>query len=485
MNNKKATVLSGVFWKFGERILAQLVSTAVAVVLARILSPDEYGTISIVTVFINIANMLMTAGFSTSLVQKERADELDFSTVFHFSVACSLVLYGIIYISAPYIAQFYQIAELCSVLRILGLSVPVTAINAVQQAYISRKMIFKRFFYSTLAGTLLSSVVGIWMAYRGFGVYALVAQNLISVFVSTLVLWFTSGLKLHFQFSFARLKGLFSYGWKLLVQNIVLNVYSSLRSLIIGKVYTTADLAYYTKGSQYPNLIATNVDTALNTVLFPAMAKEQTNLEKLKSMIRRTTKLSSYVMSPILIGFIAVAEPFLAVLLTEKWLPAVPYLRIICIVLLFLPPQTTILQGIKAVGRSDVVLKIDLPVRIVATLLLLVSVRFGTIYIALSEVATTVFGTAVYMYSAKKIIGYKYKEVCADFISNIALSAAMGLAVWLLGNTLSVSWSIQLLVQVVAGVVLYIGLSIIVRNESCLYVIREIKSFLAARKGGR
>lgn len=485
MDNRKTEVLSGVFWKFSERILAQLVSTVVAIVLARILSPDEYGTISLVTVFINIANMLMTAGFSTSLVQKEEADELDFSTVCYFSLGFSFVLYGITYFSAPFIARFYEIQELSPVLRILGFSIPVTAINAVQQAYISRKMMFKRFFWSTLAGTLISGIVGIWMAYCGFGVYALVAQNLVSVVVSTLVLWFTAGLKLRLQFSFARLKGLFSYGWKLLVQNIVLNIYSSLRSLIIGKVYTTADLAYYTKGSQYPNLIATNVDTALNTVLFPAVAKEQSNLDNVRAMIRRTTRLSSYVMSPILIGFMAIAEPFLAVLLTEKWLPAAPYLRIICIVLLFLPPQTAMLQGIKAVGRSDEVLKIDLPVRIIATLLLLVSVRFGVIYIALSEVITTVFGTAMYMYSAKKVIGYRYGEVCADFVPNMALSAVMGLAVWLLGNVLSVSWSVKLLVQLAAGVVLYVGLSVITRNESFLYVIREIKGILASRKGGK
>lgn len=483
MDKRKTAVLSGVFWKFSERILAQLVSTVVAIILARILSPDEYGTISLVTVFINIANVLMTAGFSTSLIQKEKADELDFSTVCYFSLGFSFALYGIIYVSAPFIAQFYKIEELSPVLRVLGLSVPVTAINAVQQAYISRKMLFKRFFWSTLAGTVISGIVGIWMAYCGFGVYALVAQNLVSLVVSTLVLWFTSGLKLRLQFSFARLRGLFNYGWKLLVQNIILNIYSSLRSLIIGKVYTTADLAYYTKGSQYPNLIATNVDTALNAVLFPAVAKEQSDLEKVKSMLRRTTKLSSYVMSPVLIGFMAVAEPFLAVLLTEKWLPAAPYLRIICMVLLFLPPQTAMLQGIKAVGRSDVVLKIDLPVRILATLLLLVSVRFGVIYIALSEVVTTIFGTAMYMYSAKKVIGYRYREVCADFIPNTAMAAVMGFAVWALGNMLHVSWSAKLLIQVGIGGLLYIGLSIVMRNESFLYVIHEIKAVLTSRRG--
>lgn len=481
--DNKSKILSGVFWKFCERILAQLISTVVAVVLARILSPDEYGTVALVMVFINISNVIMTTGFSTSLIQKKDADNLDFSTVFFFSIGLSAVLYSLLYLCAPFVANFYEKPELKPVLRLLALVIPVTAVNSVQQAYVSRHMLFKRFFWSTLFGTLLSGVVGLVMAYRGFGVYALVAQNLTNLIVGTVVLWFTVEWRPNCVFSISRLKALFSYGWKLLIQNIIVNVYSSLRSLTIGKVYTTEDLAFYTKGSQYPNLIATNVDTALNSVLFPAVANEQSDITKVKAMTRRTTRLSSFVMAPILIGFVAVAESFLGFLLTDKWLPAAPYLRIICIVLLFLPAQTAMLQAIKAVGRSDVVLKIDIPVRVFAILILVASVPFGVIFVALSEVVTTVFGTCLYMRAAKKVIGYTPSEVLADFVPNVAVATGMGIVTWLLGKWLPFSWGGCLLIQVLVGVCSYMLLLIITRNESFLYVVNTLKQWLKSRKG--
>ncbi|MBQ9168034.1 MAG: lipopolysaccharide biosynthesis protein [Oscillospiraceae bacterium] len=483
MDKRKSDILSGVFWKFSERILAQLISTVVAIVLARILSPDEYGTVSLVMVFISISNVIMTAGFNTSLIQKKDADNLDFSTVFFFSIGFSLVLYAILYAISPFVAKFYNIAELKPVLRILALAIPVMAVNSVQQAYVSRHMMFKRFFWSTLFGTMLSGVVGLVLAYRGFGVYALVAQNLTNTVVDTTVLWFTVKWRPSWVFSFDRLKGLFSYGWKLLVQNIVVNIYSSLRSLIIGKAYTTADLAYYTKGSQYPNLIATNVDTALNSALFPAVAKEQNDVSRVRSMTRRTTKLSSFIMAPILIGFMAVADSFLGFLLTDKWLPAAPYLRIICMVLIFLPAQTAMLQAIKAVGRSDVVLKIDIPVRVFATVVLFLSVQFGVIYVAMSEVAVTIFGTAMYMLAAKKVVDYTPTQVLSDFLPNVCTAAVMGVATWLLGKAVPFSWGPCLIIQVAFGACCYVALSAITKNESFFYIINVLKSWLASRKG--
>lgn len=473
MNNNKKEIIGGVIWKFSERILAQVVSTVVAIVLARILGPAEYGSIALVSVFISFANMLMISGFNVSLIQKQNADNVDFSTVFFFNIGVSIALYGVTFAISGLVADFYAIPELKPVLQILGLSIPLTAVNSVQQAYVSRKMLFKRFFWSTLFGTLFSGVVGIYMAYRGFGVYALVAQTLVNTAVNTLVLWITVDWRPQLVFSLERLKGLFDYGWKLLVQNIVLNVYSSLRSLVIGKIYTTEDLAFYTKGNQYPNLIATNVDTAINSVLLPAMAKEQNDKERVKDMARWTTSLSSYIMSALLIGMAAVAEQFVELLLTEKWLPAVPFLRIACIVLLFVAPQTAMLQAVKAVGRSDIVLKADLPIRVFAFVVLLIAIPFGVIYIAISEVLTTVFGTVLYMVAAYRTVGYKPRELLADFLPNIAVATIMGVSVWQLGNILPFSTAVTLALQVSAGAVVYILLSVLTKNRSLLYMLRE------------
>lgn len=481
MNAEKKSVLSGVFWKFSERVGAQVVSLIVSIVLARLLAPSEYGAISLVMVFITIANVFVTSGFGTALIQKKDADDIDFSTVFYFSLIFTTLLYVIMFFAAEFIADFYDMPILNPVFRVLSLSIIIMGINSVQQAYISREMMFKKFFYATILGTIISAVVGIALAYLGFGVWALVAQSLTNNVIDTIVLQLTIQWRPIKAFSFSRLKVLFSYGWKLLVQSVVLQIYSSLRSLIIGKIYTPADLAFYSKGNQFPDLISTNIDTAINTALFPAMSKEQESIKRVKMMARKTTQVISYVMNPILIGFVSVAEPFISLFLTDKWLPCVPYLRICCIALVFRAPQTAILQAIKAVGRSDSVLKVDLPIRIVALVVLLVSIRFGIIYLALSEVLITIFGTVLYVIMSQKIIHYGVGEVCTDFLINTFLAIIMGIITWGVGLVLTLPSFAILLIQIIVGVIVYVLLSIITNNSSFKYVagtMKEIKGNL-------
>lgn len=475
MNAEKKSVLSGVFWKFAERVGAQAVSLIVSIVLARLLAPSEYGAISLVMVFINIANVFVTSGFGTALIQKKDADDVDFSTVFYFSLFFSTCVFIILFFSAGFIADFYEMPILKPVFRVLSLSIIIMGINSVQQAYISREMMFKKFFYATIIGTIISAVVGIVLAYLGFGIWALVVQSLTNNVIDTIILQLTIQWRPIKAFSFSRLEELFSYGWKLLVQSVVLQLYSSLRSLIIGKIYTPADLAFYTKGNQFPDLISTNIDTAINTALFPAMSKEQEYIDHVKMMARKTTQMTSYVMNPILIGFAAVAESFITVLLTDKWLPCVPYLRICCIALLFRAPQTAILQAIKAVGRSDSVLKVDFPIRIVALFVLLVSIRFGIIYLALSEVLITIFGTILYVIMSHKIINYRAMEVCGDFLINTSLATVMGIVTWGVGLALPFPQIVVLLVQIIVGMIVYILLSIITNNPSFKYVLKTVK----------
>jgi len=482
MSSERSQVLNGVFWKFSERVAAQLVSLIVSIILARLLSPAEYGTISLVTVFITIANVFVTSGFGAALVQKKEADNTDFSTVLFFSLIFTALIYIVLFFIAVPVADFYGMPVLRPVLRVLAVSIPVMGINSVQQAYVSRKMIFKKFFYATLVGTLTSGIVGIAMAYSGFGVWALVAQTLTNNIIDTVILQLSIDWKPIKAFSLKRLGQLFDYGWKLLVQGLVLQIYSSLRSLIIGKVYTTSDLAYYTKGNQFPDLISANIDTAINTALFPAMAHVQESHEHVKNMARRTTQVTSYIMSPVLVGFMAVAEPFISILLTDKWLPCVPYLRICCAILLFRAPQTAILQGLKAVGRSDSVLKVDFPIRIFALIVLVISVRFGVLYFALSEIITTIVGTILYSSMAKKIIDYSGKEVCADFLLNSGIAMIMGIIVWCIGTIISTYKIIAIMIQVITGIFIYIFLSFITKNISFNYILNMLKEIINRKK---
>lgn len=481
MNEKKA-IMQGVFWKFAERIAAQSVSLVVSIILARLISPNEYGIISLVTVFITIANIFVTSGFGAALIQKKDADEIDYSSVFYFNLVFSTAIYIFLFFLAIPISNFYEMPLLKPVLRVLSFSIPIMGIISIQQAYITRRMEFKKFFKATFIGTVISAFVGIAMAYMGFGVWALVAQTLTNNIIDTIILQLSIDLRIKRVFSIDRIKTLLDYGWKLLAQSLIVQIYSSLRSLFIGKIYTAEDLAYYTKGNQFPDLISSNIDTAINTALFPAMSRAQESIDTVKKMARKTTQVSSYVMGPILIGFIAVAEPFISLLLTDKWLLAVPFLKIECIILLFRAPQTAILQGLKAIGKSDSVLKCDIPIRIFALLVLFISIRFGVIIFAFSEVLTTVFGTISYSREAKKHLNYNYGEVLLDFGINTLLAAIMGLVVWEIGRILPFTSLVIIVVQVICGFFAYLLLSILSGNSSYKYVLDTAREFVKGRR---
>lgn len=483
MGSIKKSIVSGAIWSFLERMSAQLVSVIVAIILARLLSPNEYGTISLVTIFISLGNVFVTDGFGSALIQKKDADDVDFSTVFYFGIAFSMLLYVALFFGANWIAKFYEKPILVPVIRVLSIKLIIASFNSVQLAYVSRNMLFKRFFYSNQIGTIISAVVGILMAYNGFGVWSLVAQDLTNSCIDTMALWITVKWRPIKKFSFGRLKMLFSYGWKLLVQSFANTLYGNIRSLVIGKVYTPEDLAYYNKGSDYPNnLIAANVDTAINKALFPAMAKEQQDFNRIKSIARRATKLCSYVMCPLLIGFASCADSFVMLLLTEKWMPIVPYIQIICVCLLIRPAQTTALQAIKATGKSDIVLKMDMPVRFFGIVALIIAVQYGVIYIAISEVVVEFFGLLLYGMACDKVIGYSLSEIFVDLGYNVIQALLMGICVWGCGKVTNFSHLFTILIQVFVGFFTYILVSVVFKNENFKYLLDVAIKVIKKRK---
>lgn len=370
---KNRNILSNFLWRFAERCGAQLVSFVVSIVLARILSPEDYGTIALVTVFTAILQVFVDSGLSTALIQKKDADELDFSSVFYFNFSMCLVLYAGMFIAAPYIAIFYEDMALTFIIRVLSLTIVISGVKGIQQAYVSRNMLFKRFFFSTIGGTIFSAILGIGLAYAGYGVWALVAQQLSNTMIDTLILWITVKWKPKKEFSWKRLRTLFSYGWKLLVSSLLDTVYNNLRNLIIGKMYSSSDLAYYNQGDKFPKIIVTNINTSIDSVLLPTMSNEQDDRNRIKSMTRRAIKTSTYVMAPLMMGLAFCAEPIVRIVLTDKWLPCVPFLRLFCISYMFWPVHTANLNAIKAVGRSDWFLKLEIIKMVVGLVFLLSS----------------------------------------------------------------------------------------------------------------
>lgn len=466
--NSKSTI-SNLLWRFAERCGAQAVSFLVSIILARLLAPEAYGTIALAMVFINILQVFVDSGMGTALIQKKDADDLDFSSVFYFNIAACLVLYAGLFLAAPSIAQFYGDPALTALVRALSLTVVVSGVRNIQQSYVSRHLLFKRFFFSTIGSTLASAVVGIAMAYAGFGVWALVGQSLSNVVTGTIILWATVPWRPRRMFSWQRLKSLLSFGWKLLVSSLLDTGYNNLRSLIIGKLYSSADLAYYNQGDKLPNLVITNINTSIDSVLLPTMANEQDDHARVRSMTRRAIKTSTYVMAPLMMGLAACAEPLIRLILTEKWLPCVPFLRIFCITYMFYPIHTANLNAIKALGRSDLFLKLEIAKKIVGLTILLCTMWHGVMAMAYSLLLSSVLSQIINSWPNRKLLRYHYLNQLADILPALLLACAMGLAVYCIQY---LGWGDlpTLCVQVPVGAALYLAGSALLRLDSFLYL---------------
>ncbi len=474
MEEKKTRIISNFIWRFAERCGAQGVSFVVSIILARLLAPEIYGTVALVTVFTTILQVFVDSGMANALIQKKDADETDFSTVFFFNVTVCSLLYLGMYVAAPFIAGFYDDSELTVVIRVLSLTLVISGVKNVQQAYVSRNMLFRRFFYATLGGTLGAAVVGIAMAYKGFGVWALVVQQVLNASVDTAILWLTVKWRPQRVFSFHRLKGLLSYGWKLLVSGLLDSAYGNIRQLIIGKLYSSSDLAYYNRGRQFPNFIVNNINSSIDSVLFPVMSSVQDDREAVKQMTRKSIKTSVYVMAPFMMGLAFMADTVVRLVLTDKWLECVPFLRIFSVTFMLYPIHTANLNAINAMGRSDMFLRLEIVKKAVGAVLLLSTMRFGVMAMAYSMLVSSATSQIINSWPNRKLLHYGYLEQLKDIMPSILLAVLMGICVSLIG-LLDMSLVLTALVQVILGAEIYVIGSGVLNLESFNDLRRALK----------
>lgn len=472
-------VLKNFLWKFAERMGAKIVGLIVSLALARILDTEAYGTIAIVAVIISVLQVFVDSGLGVSLVQKLNADDLDFSTVFYFNVFTSLILYAALFLAAPLIAAFYKMPELTALIRVLSVEIVISSVKNVQQAYVARTMQFKRFFFATLGGTIGAAILGIYMAVRGFGVWALVAQHIFNSAVDTLILWLTVKWRPKRMFSLDRLKGLFRFGWKILGVSLLNTISENVRTLVIGKIYTKDDLAYYDRGIQIPQLVVYNINTSLTSVLLPVMSRKQEHLDDIKDITRLTIRISTYFLMPMMVGLAVCAEPLVQLVLTEKWLPCVPYIQVFCANFAFYSVTISHYSAYKATGRSDLYLKVEFAAISFGLLVLLVSARLSVFSIAIGLLIAKAFHLICTLVVSKRAISYTYMEQVKDLLPNAMISLCMGAAVYGItyfgfrGYTL-------LIIQILTGIISYMLFSIITNNSSFHYTLA-----LVAEKKGR
>lgn len=467
-------VIKNFFWRFFERCGSQLISLLVFFILARLLDPAAYGMIALINVFIIILEVFVNSGLGNALIQKKNANNVDFSTVFYFNVFVSFFLYLALFFTAPFIAVFYKMPDLVPVIRVLGLSLIIAGVRNIQQAFVSRNLVFKKMFFATMCANICSAIIGIWMAFSGMGVWALVAQHLTSLTVGTIFLWLVVGWRPSPLFSFGSLKSLFSFSWKLLISSLLDQIYNQLRQLIIGRIYTAKDLAFYNQGNHLPNLIVTNINASIDSVLFPSMSMAQDDIDRLKNMTRRSITVSTYVMMPCMMGLAVCAEPFVRLVLTEKWLPCVPFVYVFCFSYAFYPIHTANLNAIKALGRSDLFLILEIIKKVMGIVAILLTMNISVMAMAYSLIVTSVVSQVVNSWPNKKLLGYSYLEQLKDIFPHIAITLLMGALVYCVKFVLD-SDALILITQVLLGVVLYIGLSIVFKNESFYYIQNKIR----------
>lgn len=480
MGTSKNSISGGLIWTFGERIAAQLVSTIITIVLARILLPEYYGMISIVTIFISLCDVFVTSGMGTALVQKKNVDEEDYNTAFIISMSIAVFLYIILFFLAPLISRFYMMDALTWVIRVMALRLPLAAINSIQQAHVQRAMAFKRFFIATLSGTLMSGFVGLYLAMNGYGVWALVFQYLTNTTVNTIVLFFVEKWIPKLQFSLNKAKEIYSFGWKVLATELIYTLENNMCGLIIGKMFGAADLAFFDQGKKYPAILVNNINSAINKVMLPAYSRYQEDLKQLKDMLRKSISVGVFLLAPILIGFAVVSETFISVVLTDKWLFCSPYIKIFCLMYLTRPLETACHQALLAVGKSDTVLRVMIIINSVDLILLLIAafVFKSVMFIAIGTLITALISLSCFMYCSNKILGYKLIEQVSDIGPVLLCSFVMGGIVSLVGLLVE-NQVVLLVMQIIIGALVYIALSKMVNLTGFQYIC---KKFYAKKK---
>ena len=437
----KSKVAKGAVWTLMEKLSTQAVGFVVGMVLARLLPPNDYGTVALTAIFFAVANVLVDGGFGGALIQKKDADDLDFNSVFYLNVMLSLLAYVTLFFAAPWIASFYDTPELTAIVRVSAICFLFNAVNAIQNAELTKKMLFHLSFRISLITCFTSAVCGITLAFLGFGVWALVWSSLITGFVGVIARWFIIAWRPRLMFSFGRIKPLFSFGWKMALSALLDGVFTELNGLLIGKFYTKADIAFVNKGRALPSLAMNQVNETLGRVAFPALVLLQDDREKLRDAMRRMIKCSTFLVFPLMVWVATCTYSVLRLLYGTQWVPAAPYMMLACFTFALWPFHTINLKGIVAVGRSDIFLKLEIIKKTACLVIILFSYRLGVFpWMAISAFVLGPFSVAVNSWPNRRLLGYTIGMQLRDVMPTAIICIAEAVTVlgidWL-GNFLS------------------------------------------------
>lgn len=462
----KNKAFSGVIWKFAERLLAQGITFVVSMLLARILSPDDYGAVAIITIFIMIADVFINSGFVMAIIRKKEVTEEQLSSVFYMNLMIAVVLYAVIFFMAPLIAKLYDNEALIWLLRIIALKLPVSAYNSVQCAIVSRNMQFKKFFFATLIGTVASAIIGIYMAYKGYGAWALIAQQLSNLVIDTLCLMVIVRWYPKLMFSWHSIRNIFSFSTKNMATDLTGTAFNQLNAFVIGIKYTEADLAYYTKGQQLPNTINNTLTSAVTSVLFPAIAKVSDNMETVKKAERKSLRMMSFLLFPIMVGMAMVSKEFVLVFFTEKWSNMIIFMQLMSIDAIIGIMGAFDILTLRAIGKSNVALILELIKKPIFLGSILIAMQYGVLPIAITSLCYSVVALLINTLAIHKYTNYNIFEKIIDCLFPIIASGIMAGCLYAFDFLPIDNIYLVLALKVIIGVIIYFTLCIITRNKT-------------------
>lgn len=473
-NNLKRATTHGLFWSFFERIGQQGIQFIIGIILARLLLPEQFGLIAMLTIFMAVAQSFVDSGFGLALIQKQDANHLDECSIFYFNILVGFLVAGVLFLSAPWIAAFYQIPLLTPLARALSLNLVINAFGVVHTILLTKRIDFKAQMKVSVIATVLSGSIGVTMAYQGYGVWSLVAQSIGSNLFRTILLWFFLPWRPSWIFSWVSLRSMFSFGSKLLFSGLLDTIYNNLYFIVIGKMFSAADLGYYTRAQQTQQLPVANLSSTVGRVTFPVFSSMQDDKARLKRGTRKALATLAMVNFPLMIGLAIVAKPLVIVLLTDKWLPCVPYLQLLCVVGMLYPLHVINLNVLVAQGRSDLFFRLEILKKILVTIAIGLTWRWGITAMIYGQIATSIAAYYMNSYYTEKLLSYSVAEQLKDFLPILGLASLMGCGVFLVGYLPLKTNMALLFSQVSIGIVLYILLCNISKISSFL----EIRSMV-------
>jgi teichuronic acid exporter len=468
--NLKQKTISGLTWSFIDNFTNLGINFIIGIILARLLTPREFGLVGMTSIFIAMSQSFIDSGFTQALIRKQNCTQTDYSTVFFFNLATGVFFYFIIFFAAEPISIFFNEPQLKSVVRVLGLCLILVSLTIVQKARLTKEINFKLQTKISFITIIISGIVGIYLAYSGYGVWALVVFTLSGYTLNGLLLWIWSKWKPAITFSKKSFKEMFSFGSRLLVSGLLDTAYNNIYLLIIGKVFSAAELGYYTRADQFKNLPSENITGVIQRVSYPVLSTMQDDKVHLKAAYKKIIRSTMLITFVLMLGMAAAAEPLVLTLIGEKWFPSIIYLQLLCFVGMLYPLHALNLNMLIVQGRSDLFLKLEIIKKILAIPVIIVGIVYGIIELILGMIVLNFIAYYLNSYWSGKLIGYPFKEQVKDIIPSFILGAFIGLAVWGIGYSITGSDFWKLTIQILSGSVLFFLIAELTKMDDYLYI---------------